>query len=422
MKTKIFLLVLFFAVTRFYVFNNPPKNYSDVTADYERYANMWRYGLTPYREHLYEYPPATIPLLSIPLSLDQAGVGKYYSNYRAQILFVDFVLFFVLLYYLSKSRHTFWFQQLFLYIFLTAVAKDFLYEGLDLIFTGTFIVSILIASGGKKLSFTRAVTSWIFFWLSVALKFLTAPLLVPLGLAMLVRKKKLNFKSVAFVAATLSIGFLLVWIVPLVKYRSSLSVSVVHNLQRPMKYASFPSHLIRWADTFTNSESQVMEAPDFQFVGPMSEKITKIDKVVFPLSLLFFIAWTSLRIVKIEKYNISINKHSASQITSYLLSSYGLYIFVLFLTAKTFSQPFHVWYLPLLALLPLKKLGSLMIIFSLALLMVLLDTTPLLGIRSDYLFFNTIPISLVRDSLRFLPMFYFAWFFGNEVLNNKNRH
>lgn len=421
MKIKIFSLILLFAITRFYVFNNPPASYSDVTADYERYANMWRYGLTPYTEHLYEYPPATIPLLSLPLSLDQAGIGKYYQNYRTQILVVDTLLFLALLYYLSKSKYRFWFQQLFLYILLTAIAKDFLYEGLDLVFTGTFILSILVATSGKKLTPLRAIISWGFFWISVALKFLTAPLLVPLGLGMILRKKKLDLNSISFVLATLLIGFLIVWIIPLIKYRSSLSVSFVHNFQRPMKYASYPSHVIRWVDTFTHSESQIMKAPDFQFVGPVSEKITNIDKIVFPLSLLGFITWVALAVMKIGKGKINLNKTTILEIQHYLLNSYGLYIFILFLTAKTFSQPFHIWYLPVIALLPFEKVKILLLVFALSLLMVLLDTTSLLGIKSDYLFFNQFPIALVRDSLRFLPMFYFVWFFGSKVITFKNK-
>jgi len=59
----IILIFLGFFLGRFYVLNNPPPYYSDVNHDYQRYANMWHYGLTPYLKHFYEYPPATLPIL-----------------------------------------------------------------------------------------------------------------------------------------------------------------------------------------------------------------------------------------------------------------------------------------------------------------------------------------------------------------------
>ena len=50
-KFSLLLIIALFIASRVYVFLNPPLYYSDVTADYERYANIWRYGLTPYLEH-----------------------------------------------------------------------------------------------------------------------------------------------------------------------------------------------------------------------------------------------------------------------------------------------------------------------------------------------------------------------------------
>jgi hypothetical protein len=131
---NIFLIFLVFIASRVWVLQNPPASYSDVKQDYERYANMWRYGLTPYREHLFEYPPAAVPVLSIPLNVDQAGIGFYYLDYRIEIF-----LFEVVLLVSARDNSEISYQKrkiiaITFYILAGMVAKDYWYEGLDFIF------------------------------------------------------------------------------------------------------------------------------------------------------------------------------------------------------------------------------------------------------------------------------------------------
>ncbi len=437
---KIFFIVVAFIISRAYIYSFPPASYSDVTADYERYANMWKYGLTPYLEHLYEYPPATIPLLSIPLELDLMGFGTYYPNYRAQILIIDVIFFFFLLKTFLRLdwRKKIGLHGLLWYILLTTFGKNFFYEGIDLAFTASIFVAITSMIFFKKDTWISRTIIWTLFWLSTALKFLTLPFMVPLWLITRTGNKKDFFVPL--------LGFLLVWGIPLGLYRSSLQVSFVFNNARPIKYASFPAHIIKWINLYTQSEQQRMVAPDFEYVGPVSDVVTKINKIVFPLALLLFLLWTGHETL-ISKYadekKKNTEKKSVSHIRKYplkallfvkslifkeslkpkkispstqvflLLKMYGVYVFLLFITAKIFSQPFHIWYMPFVVLFPFLPKKLKYVAISSMFLMVLLDMTELLHTKVDSEF-----IKQLRSSLRFIPMFIMVWIFSKQRLSD----
>ena len=423
-KALIAIIFVVFLLSRWYVFENGPKYYSDVKADYERYANMWRYGLTPYREHLYEYPPATIPLLSLPLALDQAGIGKYYSNYRAQVLIIDILFFCYLVWIVQKISWLKgrWIESLLFYTILTALSKEFLYEGLDLIFTACATIALTLATVIKPKSFLLEVVIWFFFWLSTAIKFLTLPLVAPLFLL-------LSSGSLAKRILVCAIGFILVWGLPLALYRSSLQVSFIHNNNRPIKYAAFPAHIIRWVDSFTHTEEQRMVAPDFEYTGPVSNQVTAVTKVVFPAGLLALLLYFTylihqkltalpLNLTQLKKYLSSVQKLKPDRVAAFGLLIYSMYIFYLFIFAKIFSQPFHIWYIPPFILFPFVNKKTWYLVLALCVWMIALDLTTWLHIKENFLVFNTIEIAIIRDSFRFIPMFVIAWILYRETKIN----
>ncbi len=416
---QLLLVIAIFLLSRAFIYAHPPKNYSDVKADYERYANMWRYGLTPYRKHLYEYPPATIPLLSWPLDLDQSGVGKYYQNFRTEILIIDVTFFAFLLATMKKKlpwMKTRWVSAALVYIALTTLAHDFFYEGIDLAFTAATFASFFAFVWIKDPdSWLGQIISWTFFWLSTAIKFLTLPLSVPLFLV---------FRGPLWKRVTAAaIGFFTIWIIPLALYGSSLSVSFVYNLGRPIKYAAFPAYIIQVINAFTHTEIQHHQVPDFEFMGPISNLITTMDKVVFPVTIGLALILSAFALYhaflkgkwgsasKILQTFLNPPTLDPIQRLRYLLGSYGIYVFALFLTAKTFSQPFHIWYFPLLIIYPFATDKKRWIAFMLALLMVLIDMTPYLYVPSQF--------QLVRDAFRFIPMIVLLWIFVQDMLSGK---
>ena len=275
-------------------------------------------------------------------------------------------------------------------------------------FTASIVSSLLIFSLGQTDKFSTKLVGWFLFWLSTAIKFLTLPLILPLWLIAGLGSK-LGFK---YQLAALILGFLLVWGGPLLMYRSSLSVSFVYNNARPIKYSSFPAHIIRVIDLFTHSEIQVQLAPDFQYQGPVSEVMTKVVKVVFPLSLLVVLIWASRWFINLTGLSFRPFKQArslpAEQKFFYLLKVYALFIFTMFMTAKIFSQPFHVWYFPLIVLFPFMPGKWQRLAWGSLFLLVIMDTTTWLHL----------PISLIkevgpqqafrliclRDVSRYLPM------------------
>jgi len=401
---------LLFLASRAFILLFPPPYYSDVSHDYERYANMWWYGLPPYLKHYYEYPPATIPLLIVPLLLDLHGIGRYYLNYRLQIFLIDALLFAFILKALKRLKFKKRSKNLSILFYIAApvIAKNFFYEGLDLTFAGILtigIISILLYSQKKLI---RRILFWLLFWLSTSIKFMSLPLVAPFFYL-----KKLSFKKELL---SFLLAFLIIWGAPLAIFRSSLSVSFVFHLKRPLKYASFPSFLVETANYFTQTEVRIEEAPDFQLVGPVSKFITQTVAIVFPLSILFISLYFIVAILKnspkdsfktLLKRVLFLEKIKLDHLDPFVFSLKVclIFIFTLFSTGKIFSQPFHIWYIPLIALFPFKSIKKKLTFMGLATWLLIKDTTPWVVLNGNKFFIKPIKVNFISSLMRFIPMF-----------------
>ena len=379
-----------FLVTRLLILKLPPLYYSDVSHDYERYANMWWYGLTPYLEHYYEYPPATIPLLLAPLWLDQKGLGFYYQNYRTIIFGLEFFLFSLIVKTLKNRSLKAKYLSIIFYCLIGLVAKDFWYEGLGLVFIGSYLAAILFLLKGKDIK--NSITTWFFFWLSFGIKFMTLPLFPALFASI---KNKFRNKLLPII-----IGGVIVWGVPIIIFRSSLLVSVVFHLNRPAKYGSFPSHLADFANHFTQSETRTTKPPDYQLEGPISAQLENIFGPVFYIGIVVIALISFIHITKRKNPDLkSLLKYSL------------IYILFIFLSGKTFSSPFYIWLIPLLAIFPFKTTKNQSLVFLLTLYMIILDTTSLISLPPTPVL-GPVTLKLLRDSTRFIPMFILLAFFS----------
>ncbi|MEK7458294.1 MAG: hypothetical protein AAB612_02310, partial [Patescibacteria group bacterium] len=300
---RIVILFAIFLISRIWILQHPPAKFSDVKEDYERYANQWRYGLTPYREIMFEYPPAVIPLIALPLELDQRGIGKYYLNYRVQTFAFEILLFSAMVFcvlYIQKEanpKHAglqdwrSWIPFIF-YIGAGVLAKDYWYEGIDLVFLGSFTLGLMFVLV-KHQTFVKRVFLWTFFWLSVAIKIMTAPLAFPIYLT-----KTLPWKKELLACI---LGGVLVWGLPVVLYRSSLSVFVVFHANRPMKYGAFGTYLVETINEYTHSEHRLMKGPDFPMVGHVATKVTAVSKVALPIGITLVLAYAALSSKALKK-------------------------------------------------------------------------------------------------------------------------
>lgn len=348
---------------------------------------------------MFEYPPAVIPLISLPLEIDQRGIGKYYQNYRIEIFVFELLFFSFLLYTVFRlpcSTKLQWSAILF-YILAGVVAKDYWYEGIDLVFFGLFSLSIIWAYWKKQHILLNRIITWALFWLSVAIKVMTAPLAIPLLMT-----KKLSLKREILACF---LGSMLVWSLPLVLYRSSLSVFVMFHANRPMKYGAFGTYLVEVINDVTKTESRLQQGPDFPMVGPVAKKVTQGMNVVFP--------WAIFIVLLYGYINLSRKKLTNTETFTVFLRTSLLYLFTLFLTGKTFSSPFHIWYIPLLTLYPFRSFQKQLGIFALAMLMLGLDTTPYLAAPKN-VFLGMFPLTRFRDALRFIPMVLCIVFFIQE--------
>jgi len=366
MKRNLLIFAWFgFFLSRIYVLANPPLSYSDVFHDYRRYAEMWMSGITPYFQHLYEYPPVTLPILFLPEYFNRLNIGHYYQNYRLEIFLLDGVISYFIFRAILKLKTQPASKALALafYNLAPVIAKDFFYEGIDWLFAGSLCLAIIF--------FRKRLLFWILFWLSTGIKLLTAPL------AAVFLKK--DWKQMI-------LGFLLVWGLPLVIFRSSLSVMFVYNNERGIKYAAFPGFVVETINYFTKSETRRNEPPDFEWQGPVSVTAEKVVGIVFPLSLVLVLAYAYRRPTSY----------------AFALKISLIFFLTMFFTAKIFSQPFHLWYVPLIALFPFKSTKPQLAMMGLALLLLIVDTTPWIRYPAAYKFYAYL-------FLRYLPMAGLLW-------------
>jgi hypothetical protein len=417
--TAVIFFIIYF-LTRFYIFTHPAfikgdkkHAYSDVKHDYERYANMWYYGLTPYFKHYYEYPPATIPLVLMPLIADLNGLGNYYQNYRVQILAVDIILFLLIFKTLShlaknkKIKKPIMYVNLMFYILATLIAKNYLYEGLDLIFAGLLVACISLLILAKQKSFFSRIFFWLFFWLSTAIKFMSIPLLAVFAFLSSLKFKKEVLASV--------LGFLIVWSIPLAIFHTSLSVSIVFHLKRQMKYASFPSFITETINLYTNTENRLSEPPDFPWIGPIATQVKQIFDIIFPLSVVLVVGAGIYYLYKHKK----IKKASSFFNYQFALKISLIYIFTLLITGKILSAPFHIWYIPLISLFPFKNTKKQISFMLVAVWLLLISVTDLIQVRNNIKIIGPLTRQFIREIFRFLPIFIMFFFSLKLTLKEK---
>ncbi|MDZ7586739.1 MAG: hypothetical protein U0946_03200, partial [Patescibacteria group bacterium] len=87
-----------------------------------------------------------------------------------------------------------------------------------------------------------------------------------------------------------------------------------------------------------------------------------------------------------------------------------IFFLTIFFTAKIFSQPFHLWYVPLIALYPFKSIKHQLAMIGLALLLLIVDTTPWIRLNEQLMIFNPLPLKFFSYLfLRYLPMAGLLW-------------
>src|SRR3989338_4832933 len=372
-RALIILAIIGFFISRIYILLNPPPNYSDVFHDYRRYAEMWASGIVPYFQHLYEYPPATLPVLYLPEVLNRLNIGHYYQNYRLQIFLFDLVIsVFVTGAILKlKTKPINKILAIIFYNLAPAIAKDFFYEGIDWLFIGSYALALIYLS--KKFWF------WLLFWLSTAIKLLTAPLAVVFA--------GKDWKKIL-------ITFVLIWGLPLAIFRSSLGVLFVYNNARGITYAAFPSFVVETVNYFTHTETRRNQPPDFELQGPVSSLAEKVVSLIYPLSILLVLI-----------YGRRQPQNYASAIKISLI-----YFLTMFFTAKIFSQPFHLWLIPLLALFPFKSTKIQLLMMGLVMMLLVVDTTPWIKLPEQLMVINPLPLKFFSYLLlRYLPLGALLW-------------
>lgn len=344
-----------------------PPSFSDVMYSYYNYARIWSEGYTPYLKHLFEYPPANIILFYLPRLIDRACIIDYPTLYRFIIFLVDLLIFIFSIKVLKKLKvkKINFFISLSYYIFALLKAKDFVYDSMDLVFISGLFFSLALIKIKKK-GIKNIFSSWFFFWLSTAFKYITLPLAIPY----LLLKKNKNFKKEVIVSL---VSFLTIWALPLIIFRSSLSVSFIYHFKRGFQVESVPANIIRLVNSWTKTESYIEVFKNYDITGPLTKKLSPYLSLLFPLAMISFLIYSVKKSLNLAKGKYDEYKEK--------LRLALIYIFWFLLTAKVFSTPFHLWIPPLLTIYPFKSTKRQLLTLTVSFFMIAISMTPIPNLK-----------------------------------------
>jgi hypothetical protein len=348
-------IVVLFALTRAYIWLNPPPEFTEIIYSYMPYAHLWASGVKPYLEQWYEYPPLTIPLFYLPHIIDRETHGtllhiNYLYAYRLLLFLVDTALFAVVWRSLVRFKvapRLRW-TALIYFCLITAKANHFLYDTMDWTFAAALTLSAAPTLWGAMKSpviltrqqfvgsFLAGLQTWLGYWMGVGLKLMNGPLGLPLALL-----QRQHWRSKWF---ALLVAGGLVWGVPVLLYRSSLSVMLVFHQIRGLQVDSFAAIIVRVVNSFVHSETIIEVYKNYETSGPLTNQALTILNVVFPLALVAFTGWTAWQAWKLAPRH---KEHAAFRVSLTL----G-YILLLMIVSKVLSRPFMLWHIPLLAIMP----------------------------------------------------------------------
>ncbi|PIY80092.1 MAG: hypothetical protein COY80_04680 [Candidatus Pacebacteria bacterium CG_4_10_14_0_8_um_filter_42_14] len=393
-KILIFLLILLFALSRLITWYFGPVFFTEIIYSYMPYAHLWASGVKPYLEQWYEYPPATIPLFYLPHMIDMATLEtwwhlNYAIAYRLQMLIIDTSLFALIMTVLIKRKlnNMLLVTPLIYYILATTKAHDFIYDTMDLSFAAAMTLGVAAPEllKGAKATFL----TWLGYSLAVALKLMNGPL----GLVYAIQERK-NWKQLLLVGG---LAGSLVWAVPLLLYRSSLSVMLVYHQIRGLQADSTGAIIVRIIDKFTHSEKVVELYKNYEMTGILSTEMLKILGIIFPVAIIIFIIYSSYIVYKAKP-----NKQQ------YLRISFTVgYVILTMIIGKVLSRPFMLWLIPLIAILPFENWKKQMrfLLVSLIAISVQLTLIPSFEIG---IFDSGLLVGITRSLLFFL-LFYWWW-------------
>lgn len=357
---------LSFIISRYMIWLFPPE-FTEIMYSYYNYARIWSEGYIPYLKHLFEYPPANIILFYIPWIIDKATIFTYPAVYRFILFLIDLLIFILIIKTLKKLKlkKDIVLTSLIYYILVITKAKDFVYDSMDLVFISNLFLSFVLLKL-KKESWQTQFFSWFFFWLSTALKYITFPLALPY---LLLRKNK-NFKKEVFISF---LSFLVVWGLPLIIFRTSLSVSFVYHFKRGFQVESVPANIIRLINSWTQTETYVEVFKNYDITGPVTQKLTPFLSLMFPLTMIGFLLYSL-------KKSLVLSKNLKDEYKEKLRLAL-IFIFLFLLSSKVFSTPFHLWIPPLLTIYPFKSTKRRILTFLISFFMIAISMTPIPNLK-----------------------------------------
>lgn len=346
MKISHRLLTLFvwviFLVTRLLIWTNPPQEFSQIIYVYMPYAHLWASGELPYLNQWYEYPPLTIPFFYLPHLIDMSTINHWYhlnysDAYKVVLTLTDSAIFVMIWTALKKFKasHAGIVVSLIYYSLTTLKAHSFIYDSFDLLFAAAMIVAFVGPILWKR---RGTFIGWIGYMAGIAIKYVNGPLGLVQAFVQRDNIKKLVIEVV--------FAGILIWILPLMYFRSSMLVTFEYHKIRGLQIESFPATLTRTINQWTRSEDVVEIAKAYDIAGPVSKQVGKIFKVIFPISLIIYMIFS---IYLLQKSNRSL----ASKMSIWIALGY---ICVFMITSPVLSTPYLLWHIPFVALLPTENI------------------------------------------------------------------
>jgi hypothetical protein len=174
-RKQLIILAAVFIATRIICFLLVSTNWTDISI-YSQYAQNILGGQTPYKEFTVEYPPIALLIFVIPGLLAKI-LGSYRISYRLFMMIFDLGCLFLIsgllkhFYWSEKSRQ---FRAVLLYLILTGLSFQFLYDRFDIVLSFLILLSAYLAIVRKNW-----LGAYLILWIAIFTK-LFPLILIPL--------------------------------------------------------------------------------------------------------------------------------------------------------------------------------------------------------------------------------------------------
>lgn len=332
---QLIILATIFIVTRILCFLIVASNWSDIPI-YSRYSDNILDGQTPYKEFEVEYPPLALLFVVIPGLLTKI-LGGYLVNYRLVMMLFDLGNIWLinrLANYSTENPGTIAFKSLLIYLILSGLAFQLLYDRFDIAVAFMILLGVYFAVI-KDVWFG----TYLMIWMAVLAKVFPV-ILFPLFLMAQAKIKREKHKFIIDFAFA-SLSFLGVIILSYLLFGSWWGSILVYHGGRGIQIESMYGMIASVAALFGVPYSINHNFGSFNIENSFTSFLTTLSPFVALAAILFGYYWY---------YQISSYSKDKMNVNKALISGILIVLLMFIIANKVISPQYLLWLYPFVSI------------------------------------------------------------------------